>query len=210
MAQLSFINPTLIIKSRTAYDSEWSNIQNVSVRYFISVEEQHLCLSLHILENLATMNAYQQISKIMLTARAGLIKTCIINFVSIFEGALIALGKQRLIIFRSKPTFGTVLKQWGVIDVLPIRPEIQPIQNELKLLHKVRNDLHIYDAAMHAEGQAIASTPASPALFTRDFLLDSAIPQAARNAWEGILANEEQLLNDARLVHSFLKRLPPH
>ena len=99
---LSFKNSEIKIPIRSNLDDQWQNLNDLVVRYYITTEEQHLSLLLHLLENLLVTNEFAQTSYLSLTARAGLIKATILIFGSIFEAALRVIGEQRGLKFNKK------------------------------------------------------------------------------------------------------------
>lgn len=196
-ATLSFSNPSIDLPVRQSLEAGWSNIQDPSLVYFLTTEEQNLLFQLHLLNNLQATNSYFQTNPISLSVRAGFIRSIIFIYGAIVEASLRALSFQRKLSFRTQtPSLGNILKKWGVIGSNATRQEILPIKSELKSLHSIRKSIHLFEQARQYEPPGGWDPFVNPV-------------STLKHAWENILNNENQIMAGAAYCLECIKGLPP-
>lgn len=178
----SLANPEFEIPSINHLELEWAGAAQGDLARQIGFQDQFRQLFRHLFQNLQsvpTENPGWNPIPISLSVRAGAVKTYVLLSVSIAEGALAALGEERGLGRREgelfQKTFGPLLTAWEE-DGQP-RPEVDDIWEDMQLLKRYRNYVHLNRAAQ-----------------------DEA-------AWQGILENEENILRASDRVVDHLRRL---
>lgn len=175
-------NPEFDIPSVHHLEMEWEGAAHRDLARQIAFQDQFRQLYQHVFLNLESVPASSPSLRaipLALSARAGAIKTYVLLSVSIAEGALAALGEERGLGRQDgelfKKPFGGLLAVWEE-NGRP-RPEVAEIWEDLQILKRYRNYVHLNRAA---QDQA---------------------------EWQEIIANERQILDAAEHVVNELRSL---
>ena len=150
MRRFSLDPPEHAVPGASVYRDRWVNVRDLAVRSVISVEHQYLDFHRYLLSGLRHTSAEFPADPIPigLSVRAGAIKTTLFLGASIAEAALRAHAERRgyqLPPNRKHRTMGKVLEAWCTAPDVP-QPELAPIWNDLRELHDIRNNVHLYKA----------------------------------------------------------------
>ena len=130
----------------------WSGLNDKGVADQVAFQEQFLQFFRHLLENIQSVPSGSsgfQPTRLSLSVRAGAIKSYVLTAVSIIEGALMCHALKRGLADEDRlkrATYGQLLGIWADDDGDPL-PEVAPIWDDLKLLHKYRNYIHLGPAS---------------------------------------------------------------
>jgi hypothetical protein len=178
----SLANPEFEIPSINHLELEWAGAAQGDLARQIGFQDQFRRLFRYIFLNLQSVPGERpnwNPRPLALSVRAGAIKTYVLLSVSIAEGALAALGEERNLGRREgelfQRTFGGLLTAWEE-NGRP-RAEVANIWEDMQLLKRYRNYVHLNRAAQEEAG------------------------------WQEILENEQHVLGAADNVVSHLRNL---
>ena len=180
--RFSLREPLFDIPTINYLEMEWAGAAEKSLAREIGFQDQFRQLYRHLFTNLESVpadNPDWALRPLSLSVRAGAIKTYVLLSVSIAEGALSALGEEHGLGRRAgdlyRKPFGALLGAWSDGDVP--RAEVAGIWDDLQLLLRYRNFIHLNRAAGDDEG------------------------------WQGILNREQEILGAADRAIDHLKEL---
>lgn len=178
----SLANPEFEIPPVNHLEMEWAGAAHGDLARQIGFQDQFRQLFRHVFLNLQSVPSESpdwSPRPLSLSVRAGAVKTYVLLSVSIAEGALAALGEERQLGRREgrlfQMTFGELLRAWEE-DGRP-RPEITGIWDDMQLLKRYRNYVHLNRAAQEEA------------------------------TWQGILENEQNILAACDRVVNRLRTL---
>ena len=155
MAVDFFFDPaTVAIPTLSDLRWKWSGVSDLTVREMIVQEEQYLTFHRAMLDRVRSTEAGAVRNPtwrlpLDISVRAGAVKAAALVCGSIAEAALRHHAERRSFPLPANPrhrTFGKVLAAWEISDSVP-QPDVAEIWSEVKRLHDLRNNIHLFCAA---------------------------------------------------------------
>lgn len=151
MRIFSLKNSKFDIPKATQYILHWADLPH-EIYNEVMYRQQFLVFHRYLIENLQSVSEDQPNyapKPLSLSLRAGAIQSYVVLAVSIIEVGLAGLAEIKAIVDNPQElyskTYGAILKVWST-DGQP-KKEVEPIWQDLQLLKKFRNHIHLDNAA---------------------------------------------------------------